>query len=583
MALAVLSALALTPGLASASAPPFTQCPAIGQDTGCEILVVVEPSGSITSFNDPTQPPFDASEDTLIGVQNNSTSLFPSLRLTGGAEELGIFEFDGDGLCTVEPPLQGCPFGETGYEGPNTSFTVTNGHEGTVNFLPSGIAHGGSAYFSLEEPIRIECSGGSCHAQRESGIELAPPAHEAQVGSASSLTATVIEEGKPRAEQLVTFTVAGANPQTSQSATNEAGQTTFTYTGANPGTDRIVASFVDKSGSTIVSSPATNTWIAPPAPRVELPQPGAISTKVGSPFGITARVTEGGVPQAGVPVTFKVTGVNPQTASIPSNSAGQSTFSYQGVNTGIDHIVASFVDRAGQSVISNEVTETWAAAGIIPFKISMLAAPVLGKTVNVEPVSGKVFIKLPPGATLSRAGSLSGLSAPEPLASESLGKGIGFVPLTEARHIPVGSTLDTTEGVVLLETAAAAAGKQQFGEFSAGIFTILQARKQKGLANLTIVNTLRKTVCATAGKKAQAAAKRLSHRVLGLLKGSAHGKYTTNGQYSAATVRGTIWSVANRCDGTLTAVTRGVVSVRDFVRRKTITVRAGQHYLAKAP
>jgi hypothetical protein len=284
-----------------------------------------------------------------------------------------------------------------------------------------------------------------------------------------------------------------------------------------------------------------------------------------------------------VPVTFKVTGVNPQTASIPSNSAGQSTFSYQGVNTGIDHIVASFVDRAGQSVISNEVTETWAAAGIIPFKISMLAAPVLGKTVNVEPVSGKVFIKLPPGATLSRAGSLSGLSAPEPLASESLGKGIGFVPLTEARHIPVGSTLDTTEGVVLLETAAAAAGKQQFGEFSAGIFTILQARKQKGLANLTIVNTLRKTVCATAGKKAQAAAKRLSHRVLGLLKGSAHGKYTTNGQYSAATVRGTIWSVANRCDGTLTAVTRGVVSVRDFVRRKTITVRAGQHYLAKAP
>jgi hypothetical protein len=75
----------------------------------------------------------------------------------------------------------------------------------------------------------------------------------------------------------------------------------------------------------------------------------------------------------------------------------------------------------------------------------------------------------------------------------------------------------------------------------------------------------------------------VSHRVLGLLKGSAHGKYTTTGTYSAATVRGTIWSVANRCDGTFTAVTRGVVSVRDLVRRKTITLRAGQHYLAKAP
>jgi hypothetical protein len=41
--------------------------------------------------------------------------------------------------------------------------------------------------------------------------------------------------------------------------------------------------------------------------------------------------------------------------------------------------------------------------------------------------------------------------------------------------------------------------------------------------------------------------------------------------------------VANRCDGTLTQVSRGVVSVRDFALRKTITLRAGQRYLAKAP
>jgi ferric-dicitrate binding protein FerR (iron transport regulator) len=75
----------------------------------------------------------------------------------------------------------------------------------------------------------------------------------------------------------------------------------------------------------------------------------------------------------------------------------------------------------------------------------------------------------------------------------------------------------------------------------------------------------------------------LSKKVVGLLKGSAHGKFATTGQYSATTVRGTIWSVANRCDGTLTQVSRGVVSVRDFARRKTITLRAGQHYLAKAP
>jgi hypothetical protein len=55
------------------------------------------------------------------------------------------------------------------------------------------------------------------------------------------------------------------------------------------------------------------------------------------------------------------------------------------------------------------------------------------------------------------------------------------------------------------------------------------------------------------------------------------------GQYSAATVRGTVWNVGNRCEGTLTHVTRGVVSVRDFSRRKTITLFTGQSYIAKAP
>jgi hypothetical protein len=65
------------------------------------------------------------------------------------------------------------------------------------------------------------------------------------------------------------------------------------------------------------------------------------------------------------------------------------------------------------------------------------------------------------------------------------------------------------------------------------------------------------------------------------LNANAHGKFTTKGQYSAATVRGTVWSVTNQCDGTLTKVQRGVVSVRDFVRRKTITLFTGQSYLAR--
>jgi hypothetical protein len=47
-------------------------------------------------------------------------------------------------------------------------------------------------------------------------------------------------------------------------------------------------------------------------------------------------------------------------------------------------------------------------------------------------------------------------------------------------------------------------------------------------------------------------------------------------------VRGTIWLTADRCDGTLTKVTRGRVAVRDFRRKKTILVRTGKRYLARA-
>jgi hypothetical protein len=40
--------------------------------------------------------------------------------------------------------------------------------------------------------------------------------------------------------------------------------------------------------------------------------------------------------------------------------------------------------------------------------------------------------------------------------------------------------------------------------------------------------------------------------------------------------------VTDRCDGTLTAVARGSVTVRDFRRHKNIVVRAGKRYFAPA-
>jgi hypothetical protein len=60
------------------------------------------------------------------------------------------------------------------------------------------------------------------------------------------------------------------------------------------------------------------------------------------------------------------------------------------------------------------------------------------------------------------------------------------------------------------------------------------------------------------------------------------GQFRTKGKYAAGTVRGTVWSMSDLCNGTLTVVHRGTVAVFDEVRRKTILVHAGQRYLALA-
>ena len=130
----------------------FTQCPAIGADAGCGILITIPGGGGQpTIAADVTQGPYDGIEDTLIGVLNNSSQTIQSLHLTSSSAP--IFGFDGDGLCTVSPHPGGCPFGTTGYEGPGTSF-----HNISAAFLAgdvffSNLGPGGTAFFSLEEAL----------------------------------------------------------------------------------------------------------------------------------------------------------------------------------------------------------------------------------------------------------------------------------------------------------------------------------------------------------------------------------------------------------------------------------------------
>jgi hypothetical protein len=200
--------------------------------------------------------------------------------------------------------------------------------------------------------------------------------------------------------------------------------------------------------------------------------------------------------------------------------------------------------------------------------------PTLYKNVDATPVSGTVYVLLP----------VVGHAAAD---RASVSKGVGFIPLTEARQLPLGTTFDTTRGVVSLTTATVTLGKVQTAQFGGGLFKTLQDRVAHGLTMLDLVDRSNaKKVCASVGKgQAATAAKRaLPKTILTLLRATDnHGHFETHGKYASATVRGTSWTMSNRCDGTLTAVKRGAVVVTDFRRRRPIVLLAGHAYLAKAP
>ena len=183
--------------------------------------------------------------------------------------------------------------------------------------------------------------------------------------------------------------------------------------------------------------------------------------------------------------------------------------------------------------------------------------PTFAKTVVLARISGKVLIR-PPGAPYSFA-----------------------LVTTTPTVVPVGTVVDTTAGRVRLTSAdpGPTPAKLQSGQFFLGTFRVQQNATAGGLVGLVIRDNEPRSVCAAATAHEAA----LSQRILGLLRGTAHGRFRTVGRFAAATVRGTNWGVRDRCDGTLTVVREGVVAVTDFVRHTTVIVRAGQTYLAKAP
>jgi hypothetical protein len=295
----------------------------------------------------------------------------------------------------------------------------------------------------------------------------------------------------------------------------------------------------------------------PPPPPANLPTtltlaPKSATKLPGAATGITATVKlRDGSAAPNTQIRFTITGVNAGRGQATTNAGGTAAVNWDGVHDGADSVRA-WVDLNNNGQFDfGEPADTATINWVLP-------APTVAKTVNIEPVKGKVFVKLPKGK--GRVG-----------AAQSS----GFIPLDEAKNVPVGTIVDTHQGTVELTSAATlnVGGATQASQFFNGNFQIKQARSKQPITELVLNDALK---CSSSKKKVGAAASKSRQ-----LWGRGKGRFRTRGRHSTATVRGTYWQTKDTCDATITVVREGVVTVHDFAKNKDVKVKAGKRYVAR--
>ncbi|HUB76941.1 MAG TPA: hypothetical protein VL977_07780 [Solirubrobacteraceae bacterium] len=183
-----------------------------------------------------------------------------------------------------------------------------------------------------------------------------------------------------------------------------------------------------------------------------------------------------------------------------------------------------------------------------------LEQATLAKTGEAKAVSGTVLVEQPGSST--------------------------FAPLSGTSTIPMGSTVDATNGTVAI-TVAEPHGKTQSGDFYDGEFKLTQSHS--GLTTETLSGGDFSTCTSAAGRLAHAASSSPKGQPVRELWGHAHGKFATSGRGGAATVLGTIWLTEDYCNGTLFKAVKDSVTVVDFAHpRQKHVIAQGHSYFAPA-
>jgi hypothetical protein len=181
--------------------------------------------------------------------------------------------------------------------------------------------------------------------------------------------------------------------------------------------------------------------------------------------------------------------------------------------------------------------------------------PAIGQSIVVQPVSGTVLGHPPDDPTFRR--------------------------IVGAANLVSGWTFDVTKGRVALTTAANSRGATQTTQAYEGFFTALQSAGSP-VTDLVLRSGNFDAICGSGGVDIARTSANNTKSVRHLWS-NGKGKFRTRGRFASAAIRGTEWETDDRCDGTLVTVKTGAVAVFDQVLNKTVVVRAGSTYLAKAP
>ncbi len=480
------------------------------------------------------------------------------------------------GVTRVEGTLEGVQLGETSeVDIFANARTCASGKAQGQTYLGTALVSGGAdgpAGWSIELPVEVPTG--------ETGITATSTHAAGTTDHATSEFSACVTYVPPRPPPAVTVTAA-------QPATTSATAATFKFAAAGAGATGFECS-LDGAAFAACASPHTVKGLALGPHTFEVRAVGT-GQRVGPPTTRQWNVVE--LPTPGIssapPATTEATGAtfafdgggNEEVTGFECSldgaafSACASPQSFAGLAPGAHTFAVR--STSGNGATSQATTYRWTVASPPPPPAQSNPpaqsgpptqaivtpppgpTPINGETIVVEPEEGKVKIKLP------------GTNR--------------FVPLEELKEIPVGAVIDATKGKVHL-VSIDPDGTEQEADFFGGVFKV----KQKEGAGLVVLELLDTQICKAArkgGKKGKGAEgavlARPAGNAAGKLWGSGHGNFRTEGNDGSATVRGTIWLVEDRCNGTTFFRTRrGVVSVRDFVLHKTLSLPAGKSYVA---